>query len=216
MAVATGDGLTARRTQNNANPAGKIRSRKIPGESGIWIFLLGDMLVFAEMFFIFVLLRAQNRELFATSQNLVNPFFGLIYTLLLLASSWAVVMAVSTARKGSIDLSSRLLWWGFAGGAAFAAIKIVEYATKLTAGITPATNQFFMMYFVMTLVHLLHACVGLAALVYVRTQVTALGFAEPDSVDRLERLRMIEVGAVFWHMVDLLWIVLFALFYLRG
>ncbi len=214
--MTTGNDMTTTRTEKSLNTFGSARARRVPGEPGIWVFLMGDMLVFAEMFFIYALFRGEDRELFETSQRLVNPVYGLLYTLLLLASSWAVVMAVSAARKGLIGPSSRLLWWGFAGGAAFVAIKFVEYGTKLSAGITPVTNQFFMMYFVLTLVHLLHACVGLGVLVYVRSQVNALEFAAPDSVDRRDRLRMIEVGAVYWHMVDLLWIVLFALFYLRG
>jgi nitric oxide reductase NorE protein len=189
--------------------------RRTPAEAGIWVFILGDMLVFAEMFFIFALLRAENRDQFDASQQLVNPIYGLLYTLLLLASSWAVVMAVTAVRRNLRTLSERLILWGFGGGAAFVAIKFIEYGTKLSAGITPVTNEFFMLYFVLTFVHLLHAAVGLGVLMYVRSHVNALGSAV-DDVNRHERLRMIEAGAVYWHMVDLLWIVLFALFYLRG
>ncbi|WP_428338925.1 cytochrome c oxidase subunit 3 [Mycobacterium sp.] len=192
------------------------RLRKVPGESGIWVFLMGDMLVFAAMFFIYGLTRAENRNMFDTSQRMINPVYGLVYTLLLLASSWAVVMAVTAARKGLIDLASRLVVWGFAGGAAFVAIKFVEYGGKLAAGITPETNQFFTLYFVLTFVHLLHASLGLGVLMYVRSQVKALGSNAFDDADRRDRFRMIEVGGVYWHMVDLLWIMLFALFYLRG
>jgi nitric oxide reductase NorE protein len=123
-------------------------------------------------------------------------------------------MAVSAARQRLIELSSKLVLWGFALGAAFAAIKIVEYCAKFSAGITPLTNNFFMFYFVMTLVHLLHASVGLGVLVYMRRQVSHLAQSTVGTDGR--RMRMIEVAAVYWHMVDLLWIVLFALFYLRG
>jgi nitric oxide reductase NorE protein len=188
--------------------------RRMPGESGIWVFILLDMLIFAEMFYVFVWYRAENRELFDTSQHAVNPLFGLIYTLLLLSSSWCVVMAVSAARKRLFDLSSRLAWWGFLLGTAFVVIKLIEYGGKLHAGITPVTNDFFMLYFVLTFVHLLHASVGLGVLLYMRKKIRGLR-AAPDRTEP-GRIRMIETSAVYWHMVDLLWIVLFALFYLRG
>lgn len=199
-----------------SNPSTEIgtRGRRIPGEPGIWIFVLLDMSIFAEMFGIFAWYRAKNGDLFRASQDAVNPLYGLIYTLLLLSSSWCVVMAVSAARKRSIALSSKLARWGFALGAAFAVIKIIEYSGKFSAGITPLTNEFFMFYFVMTLVHLLHALVGLGVLAYMRNQIGNLAQA-PVGADR-RQMRMIETSAIYWHMVDLLWIVLFALFYLRG
>jgi nitric oxide reductase NorE protein len=188
--------------------------RRMPGESGIWVFILLDMLIFAEMFGIYGWYRAEHPELFRTSQEALNPLYGLAYTLLLLSSSWCVVMAVSAARRGLVALSSRLVLWGLALGAAFAAIKIVEYSGKLSSGITPLTNDFFMFYFVLTFVHLLHASVGLGVLAYMRAQIRGLTLSPAG--DDQKRMRMIETSAVYWHMVDLLWIVLFALFYLRG
>jgi nitric oxide reductase NorE protein len=71
-----------------------------------------------------------------------------------------------------------------------------------------------MFYFVLTFVHLLHACVGLGALVYMRKQVKTLEHSR--STTEQHPMRMIETSGIYWHMVDLLWIVLFALFYLRG
>ena len=199
-------------TQRIGDAVGRVR--RVPGESGIWIFILLDMLIFTEMFGIFAWYRAENRELFESSQQTVNPVYGLVYTLLLLASSWCVVMAVSAVRKRLFEIASRFVLWGFALGAAFVAIKFVEYGEKLHSGITPVTNQFFMFYFVMTFVHLLHVSVGLGVLLYMRNQVCGLQHSGigPDR----NPMRMIEAGAVYWHMVDLLWVVLFALFYLRS
>jgi nitric oxide reductase NorE protein len=194
-------------------PDDVVRRRRLPGESGIWIFILLDMLIFAEMFCIFVWYRAENPGLFEASQQAVKPAYGLIYTLLLLTSSWCVVLAVRGARRSLFDVSSKLVLWAIGLGAAFVAIKFVEYCAKLINGITPVTNDFFMFYFVLTFVHLLHACVGLGVLMYMRKQVKTLQHSHETS----ERpMRMIETSGVYWHMVDLLWIVLFALFYLRG
>jgi nitric oxide reductase NorE protein len=134
--------------------------RRVPGEPGIWVFIPLDKLIFAEMFGIYAWYRREHGGLFAESQHAVNPWFGLTYTLLLLTSSWLVVMAVSGARQRRIELSSRLVLWGFAFGAAFVGLKFIEYGAKFSAGITPVTNDFFMFYFVMRFVHLLHASVG--------------------------------------------------------
>ncbi len=191
---------------------GKVR--RVPGESGIWVFILLDMFIFAEMFGIFAWYRAENRALFESSQQMVNPVYGLVYTLLLLASSWCVVMAVSAVRVRLYEPACRFVLWGFALGAAFVAVKFVEYGQKLHGGITPVTNHFFMFYFVMTFVHLLHVCVGLGVLLYVRNQVRRLQV--PVTRPNRNSVRMIEAGAVYWHMVDLLWVILFALFYLRS
>ncbi len=199
-------------TQRIGDGVGRIR--RVPGESGIWIFVLLDMLIFAEMFGIFAWYRAENRELFESSQQAVNPAYGLVYTMLLLTSSWCVVMAVSAVRKQLFETASRFVLWGFVMGAAFVVIKFVEYGQKLHDGITPVTNDFFMFYFVMTFVHLLHASVGLGVLLYMRKQVHALQHSVSGT--RRNPMRMIEASAVYWHMVDLLWVVLFALFYLRS
>jgi nitric oxide reductase NorE protein len=186
--------------------------RRLPGEPGIWVFVLLDMMIFAEMFGVFVWYRAQNREAFASAAHAISPVYGLVYTLLLLTSSWCVVMAVNAARENRSKFSVTSASWAIALGAAFIAVKLVEYGGKLGAGITPVTNDFFMFYFVLTLVHLLHASVGVGVLVYVRKQLAATPLRSPDS----NRVRLIEAGGIYWHMVDLLWIVLFALFYLRG
>jgi nitric oxide reductase NorE protein len=201
-------------TPTSAERFGEGRVRRIPGESGIWTFILLDMMIFAEMFGIFAWYRAENPDIFESSQGAVNPVYGLAYTLLLLTSSWCVVMAVSAVRKRLFGTASRFVVWGFALGAAFVAIKFVEYGQKLHTGITPVTNQFFMFYFVMTFVHLLHVSVGLGVLLYMRNQVRALQHSAigPDR----NPMRIIEASAVYWHMVDLLWVILFALFYLRS
>ena len=198
----------------NKPAAAKTRQRRLPGEPGIWVFAILDMLIFAEMFGIYGWYRADHYEAFQTAQDSVIPLFGLAYTVILLASSWFVVMAVSAARKGQLALAGKLVQVGLALGASFAAIKLVEYGMKVAQGITPVTNDFFMFFFVMTFVHLLHASVGLGVLVYMRRRIQALPIGSENLHSK--DMRVIEVCAIYWHMVDLLWIVLFALFYLRG
>jgi nitric oxide reductase NorE protein len=192
---------------------GKVR--RIPGEPGIWMFVLLDSLVFMQLFWIFAWYRAENRELYQASQEQwVNPVYGLVYTILLLTSSWCIVMAITGVRKRYFDTACRFVLLGFALGAAFVVIKFFEYGEKITSGITPVTNEYFMFYFVMTIVHLVHVVVGLGVLAYVHRQIRVMRLSADQSDPR--RMRSIETSGIYWHFVDMLWIVLFALFYLRS
>jgi nitric oxide reductase NorE protein len=198
----------------NKPAAAATRQRRLPGEPGIWVFAILDMLIFAEMFGIYGWYRADQYEAFQAAQDRVIPLFGLAYTVILLSSSWFVVMAVSAARKGQLAFAGKLVQVGLALGASFAVIKLIEYGLKVASGITPVTNDFFMFFFVLTFVHLLHASAGLGVLVYMRRRIRALPIGSENLHSK--DMRVIEACAIYWHMVDLLWIVLFALFYLRG
>ncbi|MGV0793604.1 cytochrome c oxidase subunit 3 [Mycolicibacterium sp. XJ1819] len=205
------EGMTEERPRATATNASV---RHIPGEPGIWVFIFLELLIFAWMFGIFVWHRAENRELFEASRQAVDPVYGLAYTILLLASSWCVVTAVAAAKKRLVDAASKLIWLAFAFGAAFILIKVVDYAIKMSGGITPFTNDFFMLFYVITFIHFLHVLAGLGVLTYMRSQARALGSGVSLLDDK--RIGMVEVGGIFWHFVDLLWLVMFALFYLRG
>lgn len=205
---------TASRHDAIARLAPKPAIRRVPGEAGIWLFVLLDSLIFVEMFAIFTFYRADHRVAFHQAQEAITPAVGLAYTVLLLSSSWCIVMAVSATRRGELPFAERFATWAILLGAAFAVLKVVEYIEKFASGYSPRTNDFLMFFFVMTFVHLLHACAGLIVLLYLRRQVR-LPSPESEALAP-ERMRAIEISAVYWHMVDLLWVVLFALFYLRG
>ncbi|OBH05891.1 cytochrome c oxidase subunit 3 [Mycobacterium sp. E1747] len=184
------------------------RSGHVPGEPGVWLLLFGDMLVFGTLFGIYLNRRAEHRELFAESQNALNRNFGAINTLVLLTSSLLVAWALRAVRsEASRPLASRLMLAGFAVGCCFLVIKGIEYHDKITAGITPNTNDFFMYYFILTGLHLVHVVIGLIVL-FVLSRIVR--HESPSST----RIAIIEGGACFWHMVDLLWIVIFPLLFL--
>ena len=179
----------------------------MPGEPGIWIFIMGDMLVFALFFSVFAFYRGEQPALFSASQATLNTGLGLTNTLLLLTSSWFVVEAVKAVRRGSGKLSCRLFFLAFLCGLAFSGIKLVEYNEKIAAGITLTSNDFFMFYYIFTGLHFVHVIIGLVMLVFVM-----LTLARPATGE--QKVRFVEVGASYWHMVDVLWIVLFPLIYL--
>lgn len=188
-----------------------MHRRRVPGEPGVWVLVLLDLLIFTLIFYLFAFYRARELTLFDESQRLLSPFVGLVYTVLLLASSWCVAMAVKAVRSFQTARADGLIQWAFYLGAAFAGMKLVEYAEKASVGICPMTNRFFMFYFCMTIIHLVHVGFGLWALKMMQAKVR--GFTRAgDPRDRA----IIESAAIFWHMVDLVWIVLFALLFLRS
>lgn len=180
--------------------------RHIPGEAGVWIFIMGDMVIFALFFAVFAFYRVEQAELFTTSQSMLNVHYGALNTLILLTSSWFVVMAVDAARKQLRKESFRLFLLAFLCGAGFSTVKIIEYGEKVQSGIYLTTNDFFMYYYVFTGLHFVHVIIGMVLLGFVMRKLTKPAEASDMS--------FFEVGASYWHMVDVLWIILFPLIYL--
>lgn len=179
----------------------------VPGEVGIWMFILGDMMVFGLFFLVYVYYRGLDVELYNQSQAALNLNYGAFNTLLLLASSWFVVMAVDKARHNFSKQAARLFGLGLGCGIGFSLVKIVEYSEKITADITIMTNDFFMYYYIFTGLHFLHVVIGMGVLTFLILKTRSSDFRQTDMV-------LVESGASFWHLVDLLWIVLFPLLYL--
>ncbi len=178
----------------------------VPGESGIWIMIFGDMMVFSLMFIAFMLGRRDQTALFEASRLHLNQAYGLVNTFLMLSSSWCIAAAVQAARGARHRTAGLYVRLALCCGLGFCGVKIMEYGEKFRAGISINSNDFFMYYFVFTGIHLLHVLIGLGVLVFM-TRVLA-GTADA------RRLGYLESGASFWHVVDLLWIALFALLYL--
>ena len=179
----------------------------LPGEIGIWMFIVGDLIMFSLCFGTFVFYRSQNVELYAEAQNLLNQTYGLLNTLLMLTSSWFVALAVKEVRARQYELGARRFLAACLCGIGFVMVKYFEYSEKFTAGITLETNEYFMYYYLFTGIHLLHVIIGLGVLVFCLKTTQKITFSGSD-------LTHLESGASFWHLVDMLWIVLFALLYL--
>jgi nitric oxide reductase NorE protein len=198
---------------NGPGPEGDLRRRPrphVPGEVGIWVFVLGDMMVFALLFGIFVYERADQVEVFERSQGALNVTFGAVNTLLLLTSSLFVVLGVRAVRERiRSDAGPILFVLAFLCGLAFVVNKYLEWSEKLRAGQSPADNDFYMYFYVLSGIHLLHVLIGLGVLVFLWRLSRRV---EPGWKD----IRALESGASYWHLVDLLWVVLFPLLYLLG
>lgn len=180
---------------------------KIPGEVGVWVFILGDLVIFSLLFGIFLYYRAEDPLLFAAAQENLRQDYALANTLLLLTSSWFVVRGIVAFRSGDTAAHRKFLLLALLCGIGFVALKYLEYSEKFGAGITINTNDFYTYYFVLTGIHLFHLIVGLGVLGFLLQVDTG---SEPTEADH----RIQESGCLYWHMVDLLWIVILAIVYL--
>lgn len=198
--VAEGSAPDTRDTGRIADPPSHL-----PGDSSMWFFVIGDLLIFGVYFIGYVYYRGQNPDLFLESQARLNLDIGAINTVILLTSSLFVALGTSAARNGKVPEAIRLFGIAFAFGAAFPVMKAFEYIPEVTAGLTPGTNLFFMYYYVMTGLHLCHVTLGLVILGFVIRSLR---------ISARPRMSFVETAATYWHMVDLLWILLFALLYL--
>ena len=182
-------------------------ARRIPGEQGTWVFLLGDMLVFAVFFATFMVERSKAPEVFDVARKTLHVNIGLVNTLVLLTSSLFVVAAIGAIRTGARSIAARALLIAAGCGVVFVALKVTEYVLLAQAGHGPGANHFYLYYFILTGLHLLHVLIGILVLVLMFTQTRRTELSA-------NRLAVIEGGGCFWHLVDLLWIVLFPLLYL--
>lgn len=181
--------------------------RKIPGEEGIWVFVLGDMTVFALFFATFMYSRAKNPALFARDHGSLHVALGTINTVLLLSSSLLVVLGVQRVLGGRRDGVWRLFAGALGCGAGFIGVKAIEWTQLFAAHKGVGSGEYFSYYFMFTGIHLLHVIIGIVVLSRLIVVVRQPEFSAKQA-------RLCETGGIFWHMVDLLWVVLFALFYL--
>lgn len=191
----------------SAQLAAGLRERRLPGEAGTWVLIFGDMTVFGILFGVYVWYYGQEPTQFAADQAALNKNFGFVNTLLLLTSSLLVYAAVQAIRQHRHSPASRLIVAAMGCGGVFLVNKGLEYHDKLAHGIDVTTSNFFMYFFVLTALHALHVVLGLALLGFVLSLSR-----RPRLTDRQHTY--LEGAALFWHMVDALWIVLFPLLYL--
>ncbi|KAA0080109.1 cytochrome c oxidase subunit 3 family protein [Mycolicibacterium sp. P9-64] len=179
----------------------------IPGEAGLWIFILGDMTLFAAIMLVFLWDRRSQPEVFNEAAHQLLQPIGAVNTLVLLLSSYLVVRALAAHRAGRYGSAGHLVIGAIGCAAVFGGLKAVEYSSELSSGHTPASGTFFTFYFILTGLHLLHVVVGSALLLAWNGKLKR---GRPWAGVQ----RFIEGIACYWHMVDLLWVAIFALVYL--
>lgn len=177
-----------------------------PGDLALWIFILAELSVFAIFFAAYAFTRANHVELFNTYQATLDRNSALANTLVLLTASYFVVRGVAAIRLDERQLSARWLWAAVGMAGLFLLIKGAEYAHHLSLGINLSTNTFYMFYLSLTFFHFMHVILGMLILVVLAVRTGRGHYGSRNHTD-------IESGASYWHMVDLVWLILFPLVY---
>jgi len=179
----------------------------LPGDFAIWIFIFAELLVFGIFFVAYAFARSYNVELFNASQATLIREFGAINTVVLITSSFFVVRAVAAIKNNNSQICGNWLGAALLMGAIFLFIKIIEFSEKISAGISMSTNTFYMFYLSLTFFHFMHVILGMVILTAILLKARRGGYNAKDHIG-------VETGASYWHMVDLVWIILFPLIYI--
>ena len=174
---------------------------------GMWLFLGTEIMLFGGLFAAYAIFRAKYPEMFAESHEELNRTMGAINTCILIFSSLTMAIAVTAIQKGKKKMAGLLILVTILCGLGFGVVKYFEYSAKFHHGIYPDTNIFFSLYFLMTGLHMLHVFIGLAILTVIAILTFKGKFSENYSTP-------VELGGLYWHLVDLIWIYLFPLLYL--
>ncbi|GAA3713011.1 cytochrome c oxidase subunit 3 [Gordonia hankookensis] len=169
----------------------------------MWVMVIGDLIIFGGYFVVFMIYRTMDPEGFLQEQQHLDITIGAINTVILLTSSWFIARAVLATRSERHEQAIRLTYAAGAGGLLFMLLKGYEWYTEISTGHTNS-EMFFSFYYVLTGVHLVHVLIGLIVL-----SVVVRELRNPTR----RRASMVESGAIYWHMVDLLWVIIFGLLY---
>ncbi len=189
----------------------EIKKQHPPGDFGVWVIVYVEFITFGLLFLGYAFSRRADVELFNQSQLLVDQRLGFVNTLILITSSFFVVKAIQAVKKfdtkKASEVASKWLLAAMALGGTFLVVKMFEFTAKFEQGINLSTNKFFMFYLLLTVFHFMHVLLGTVILFNIRQKTKIGGYTQEDHVG-------MESGATYWHMVDLLWIVLFPLIYI--
>ncbi|NVO20990.1 MAG: cytochrome c oxidase subunit 3 family protein [Bacteroidetes bacterium] len=184
---------------------------------GMWLFIFTEMLLFGALFIVYSVYRYRHPVEFHLANQELNVTIGFINTVILLISSATVAMSITAMQKGNKKLTMIFLLITLLLAVVFLINKYFEWGAKIHHGIYPGSEfllslshgdiLFFGLYFFMTGLHAIHIIVGMVILIWVFVRVK-------QGRVNINRYALLENGGLYWHLVDLIWIFLFPLFYL--
>lgn len=189
----------------------------VASKTGMWLFLFTEMLLFAGLFIVYSVYRFKNQEAFHQAAFELDVTIGTINTIILLVSSMTIAMSISALKKKKKNFSLILLGITFLLGLIFLVNKYFEWGGKISHGIFPGSETltargqgdvlFFGLYYFMTGLHALHIVIGMVFIIFVFVYV------QKEKLSH-DNFALLENSGLYWHLVDLIWIYLFPLFYL--
>ncbi|POA34012.1 MULTISPECIES: cytochrome c oxidase subunit 3 [unclassified Pseudomonas] len=189
----------------SAEPRGVARGR-LPGDLAMWFFILAELSVFAILILAFAVTQALKPQLFGESRLLLNTSTGLAMTLSLLTAGLFAALAQEQVRRSRSRHGAVLLLAALLAGSVYVVLKLTEYQHLLASGLGMEHNTFFTLYWILTVFHFLHVLLGMVILGWLAERCRRGLYNE-------ENRSGFESGVLYWHMVDLIWVVLFPLVY---
>jgi len=190
---------------------------KVGAKMGMWLFLFTEVLLFGGMFLVYAVYRYQYSEQFHIAAMELNTTIGTINTIILLTSSLTMALSIAYIERNKKSLSILFLSLTILLALIFLVNKYFEWSAKFEHGIYPRSEEllnrpsgqilFFGLYYVMTGLHGLHVVIGIIVLSFM------LVFLLKNKITS-ENYNKLENSGLYWHLVDLIWIFLFPLFYL--
>ena len=189
----------------------------IASRMGMWLFLFTELLLFGGLFFLYSVYRFMHQADFHVAAKELNVIIGTFNTAILLTSSLTMAISITAIQRNNKKLSIFFQLLTILLAVAFLVNKYFEWMTKIHHGIYPGSDEyiamesgrrlFFALYYVMTGLHALHVVIGMV-LISVMTRFTVKNVITHDNYVKLE------AAGLYWHLVDIIWIFLFPLFYL--
>ena len=205
-------------THSGTAPAGAHVHRDDVGtRMGMWLFLFTELILFGGMFIVYAVYRYLYPLEFQIAARELDTFVGTVNTIILLTSSLTVALSIAAIQRDRKGLSQLFVGMTVILAVAFLVNKYFEWGHKIELGLYPGSPVllakkggeilYFGLYYVMTGLHALHVIIGMVILVVMMVMIRK-GTVNKGSHARLE------AGGLYWHLVDLIWIFLFPLFYL--
>jgi nitric oxide reductase NorE protein len=177
---------------------------RFPGDPDMWLFVIVESLVFTSYFCIYLWSRTQHQRAFLEAQAELTMWLGILDTIVLLTSSWAIARCVQHTRAGRHQDARRAALTTAGLGVAFFALKVAEWVHLIGDGHTFTSNEFMQHYFFLTSIHAVHLVIGFVALGVLLRQLARRDRRSHETI---------ETCATYWHTVDLFWVVIFAMLY---
>lgn len=177
-----------------------------PGGILIWIVIFLELITFGMALVAMVYTSKDEPEVFHNSRLILNSTIGAINTLFLLVSGFFMAQTVHYFKQHAVSKASLSLKLTILGGVLFLALKSFEYYDKIEMGYSIGYNTFFSFYWMLTLFHVIHVLVEIVILIIMYFDIRKKGVEA--------NLENIEASAAFWHMCDIIWILLFPVIYL--
>lgn len=178
-----------------------------PGGFLVWLIVFVELITFGAGFVVFAVQSRADSAVFQSGRLLLSQPIALANTAILLTGGWCMANCMTTLRQRNAVLAQRWIGWAIVSGGTFLVLKSWEYAGKLAHGIGFGNDTFFTLYWLLTGFHFIHVLFAIVLLGYMRSGLLTQKYSPDEHSD-------VESAGVFWHMCDLIWLLLYPIIYL--